>query len=590
MLRFGRELQEYEVARTREYLLTADGDYCSSSLAGNTRKYHGLIVHGNRVLFSAVDEFLNGRRITVASYHGRAVCEGLKYLLAFSSSPVTFLYGMEGTILRKTISFDRTLTIRYEVTGEASLELVPLLADRGVHEAGGCPSLQAEIRGGEVHSGRIRMRAEGLEFELKPLLYYGAWYPADHERGYACQEDLFSPGRFHASGRNIRCALRARVEGVGPLLPEPPAPPSTRGMLMDAARSFLVRGNLIAGYHWFVEPWGRDAFVSLPGLLLEPRRFREAEDVFRFFAGRIRKGLVPNRVPENYRSSDASLWFISALQEYLNCGGRKEFLQEMRGALEEILSQYGESGVAELDRHLVAVAPQSTWMDTAWTPRPGKPVEVNALWISALRFGEEMGIGTTVPLREAEREFSRFWNPELRCLFDTIDPCDASIRPNQTIALARGLVDRARLGEALRTLEQHLLTPYGLRTLSPSDPGYRGRFSGDESYHNGCVWPWLTTSYVEARLLAGEDPGALLSLYDPILAHLSEAGLGTISELFDGDPPHRPGGCISQAWSVGEAIRGIALLDRLIRKGSGSPGKGSGRHETRGSPAGARST
>lgn len=560
MICFGREIREREFALQREYLLATEGDYCSSSLAGNTRKYHGLLVHGGRVLLSCTDEYLNGRRFSVASYHGTTCAEGLEYLQGFTLYPLCFQYDVEGVLLEKTIRFDGTLTIEYRCAGDGSLKVVPLVTDRGIHEVKDDPWFQVEKTGGEISVGDLRMRAEGMEFAPSPLLYYGAWYAEDFKRGYACQENLFSPGYFFTEGRDLTCNLRAAPKG-GKARPAYVERPRTVGELLGhTSGTFLCGGTLIAGYHWFPEPWGRDAFVSLPGILLLQGRVREAESVFRFFASRIKRGLVPNRVPDRYNSSDASLWFLHALKAYHGICGENEFFIGMRGRMEEILHDYGESGVAELERDLIRVAPRSTWMDTAFTPREGKPVEVNALWIEALAFAEAIGLDTPVSARMARRSFLEFWNAGRSCLYDTIDPASDAIRPNQVIALSMDLLDRDKRRLALETVRRHLLTPFGLRTLSPEDPNYRGRHTGDESYHNGSVWPWLTTFYVEASLNSGGDPPTLEILYHPILMHLREAGLGTISELFDGDPPHRPGGCISQAWSVGEVIRGIALL------------------------------
>jgi glycogen debranching enzyme len=201
-------------------------------------------------------------------------------------------------------------------------------------------------------------------------------------------------------------------------------------------------------------------------------------------------------------------------------------------------------------------------MDTVYTPREGKPVEINALWISALAEAESMGIQVPVQVRSAKEVFVSFWNDELQCLYDCIDPPDPSVRPNQVIALALGLVDQQQASAALSVIKKTLLTPYGLRTLSPHDPVYQGRFSGDRSYHNGCVWPWLTGWFVEALLQTGTDREMIAPMLSPILNHVREAGAGYISEIFDGDPPYRPQGCIAQAWSVAEISRACRMVIR----------------------------
>ena len=173
---------------------------------------------------------------------------------------------------------------------------------------------------------------------------------------------------------------------------------------------------------------------------------------------------------------------------------------------------------------------------------------------------EAMGILTAVSPDSAREEFKRFWNETAQCLYDVIDPVDPAIRPNQVIAISLGLVNPEQATTALDTINRLLLTPYGLRTLSPSDPKYQGYYTGDSSYHNGSVWPWLTGCYVEA-LLRNDIPRERAAwVLAPVLQHIREAGMGYISEIFDGNPPHRPGGCIAQAWSVAEIARAYKLV------------------------------
>jgi len=171
-----------------------------------------------------------------------------------------------------------------------------------------------------------------------------------------------------------------------------------------------------------------------------------------------------------------------------------------------------------------------------------------------------MGIIPPVSVESATEAFGAFWNEGEQCLYDRVDPVDPAIRPNQVIALAFGLMPQERAASSLATVTRELLTPYGLRTLSPRDSRYRGWFSGDESYHNGCVWPWLTAWYVEALLRAGRDRETIVPLLAPVLTHIREAGAGYISEIFDGDAPHAPRGCIAQAWSVAEVARACRMV------------------------------
>jgi predicted glycogen debranching enzyme len=237
-------------------------------------------------------------------------------------------------------------------------------------------------------------------------------------------------------------------------------------------------------------------------------------------------------------------------------------METMKPVIGSILEKYPFSPVASLDHNLISVVPKSTWMDTEFTPREGKPVEINALWVNVLSEAEAMGIETPVSPESALEAFQRFWNPEEQCLFDLIDPADPAIRPNQVIALSLGLIPQQLATSALNTINTSLLTPYGLRTLAPSDQNYQGRYTGDRSYHNGCVWPWLTAHYVEALLRNGIPRKRLRQMLVPVLQHLREAGVGYISEIFDGDRPHVPQGCIAQAWSVAEIARAYRLLHR----------------------------
>jgi predicted glycogen debranching enzyme len=360
--------------------------------------------------------------------------------------------------------------------------------------------------------------------------------------------------------KDASVSICAAVDGVRKMPLKGMTPVDTTGALELAADSFLVDDTIYAGYHWFAEPWGRDTFVSLPGLLLERGRFDEAKRVFRHYAVHIRNGLIPNRIPGGYNSSDAPLWFVYALGKYFEKRDDPAFLREAKGYIESILGGYPESEAATLDGALISSAPETTWMDTRYTGRKGKAVEVNALWVNALDIAERMGLAVPVKSVAARREFNRFWNEKKGCMYDVIDPYDDSVRPDQAIAIALGAIDGEKAKMAMGVIRNELLTPYGLRTLSPKDSRYIGRYTGDPSYHNGCVWPWLMGFYIEGALKMGEPKERLMPLLEPLLLHTHDAGLGTISEIFDGDAPYEPNGCISQAWSVAEVLRARQLL------------------------------
>jgi glycogen debranching enzyme len=563
MIAFGREIRDLSVAKKKEFLLAAEGDYCSQSLAGNTRKYHGLLVHHDRVLLSTCDEYLDGERISVATYAGLVQKEGLRWLYGFSLYPPCFSYIVGDTFLCKTIEFDGQVCLRYAIWGDGELRVVPLIADRSIHALQEARHPEGHPIANGVEMEHLVLTGDGCSFIPRPDWYRNIQYDEDCTRGFPCLEDLYTPGYFGVQGRNWSVTVRAMVRDAVPTrLSKRPAPRDPLSCLRYAADDFIIGETMVAGYHWFPESWGRDTFVSLPGLLLDRGMFRKAEEIFRYFARRMKRGIIPNRIPDSYHSSDATLWFLWALTQYGMWGGRQEFLAEMKPFVEEILSEYGEGGVATLEGDLIRVAPQSTWMDTAFTPREGKPVEVNALWIHALAQAPLFGLEPPLRPEMARKSFDRFWNEDAGHFYDRIDPMDAALRPNQLIALAVGLGDLDQRKRALETIQRHLLTPYGLRTLAPAEPGYRGRYAGDASYHNGSVWPWLLGPYVEASLRSGNSPDRLRCVLRPLLIHLHDAGLGTVSEYFDGDPPHSPGGCIAQAWSVAELLRAHRLIDR----------------------------
>jgi len=377
-----------------------------------------------------------------------------------------------------------------------------------------------------------------------------------------------------------------------------------------ARRTFRDRkpsATILAGYHWFAD-WGRDAFIALPGLLLTTGRFDLAKGVFRTFASRIADGMVPNRFDDysaaaHYNSIDASLWFIIAAERFVEATGETNFWHDtLMPAANAILTAYHDGtsfGIrADADGLLAGGSHQTqlTWMDAKLgdepiTPRHGKAVEINALWHSAHRIMAERAAEYDADLaadyaRRAELIASAFvqtfWNGEGACLFDCV--CegrpDATIRPNQifAVSLPHSPLDPDQQRGVLQVVARDLLTPMGLRTLAPHDERFRPRCGGswesrDRAYHQGTVWPWLIGAFIEAYLkVEGPKPFAVAqarSWLDGFDAHLGEAGLGFISEIFDGEAPHAPRGCIAQAWSVAEVLRAKTLVERYARE-SGS--------------------
>jgi len=562
VFQFGREVQTPDVARNLELLMTSGNAYSSFTVSGNTRKYHGFFVRNGRLLLAGFDEMVNGIRFSSQSYAGSSNTLGLRYLHTFSAYPPSWIYMIDDIIIKKTITFDGNLSVTYDITGDADLWIRPLITDRSVHEVLNDPHPVYWHERNGIRWGDLYLEGD-LLYEPHPDTYWNVWYQREHERGYEAVEDLHSPGVFQGHVRNSTVIFRCT--GDKPAVqttPRTQSPQTSLDRLEWASSVFCHGDEIVAGYHWFCESWGRDSAISVTGLLIERGLKDQARLVLKRLSDMMKGGVLANRFPDNYHSSDASLWFIHALLSYRRRWGDDPFMETMKPVIGNILEEYPSSDVASLDHTLISVVPKSTWMDTDFTPREGKPVEINALWVHALSEADAMGIETPVSPKSALEAFQRFWNAEEQCLFDLIDPADPAIRPNQVIALSLGLIPQPQVTSALTTINTHLLTPYGLRTLSPSDQDYQGRYTGDRSYHNGCVWPWLTAYYVEALLRNGIPRKRLRQMLVPVLQHLREAGVGYISEIFDGDRPQVPRGCIAQAWSVAEIARAYRLLHR----------------------------
>ena len=349
--------------------------------------------------------------------------------------------------------------------------------------------------------------------------------------------------------------------------------------------------TVIAGYHWFTD-WGRDTMISLEGLTLQTGRFREAAYILRTFAHYVRDGLIPNMFPDGskeglYHTADASLWFFHATGRFLRATNDRETLRVLLPALLDIVEHHLRGtrfGIAVDPRDGLltqgAAGYQLTWMDAKvddWvvTPRRGKAVEINALWYNALRHleswtrdeGGDRGLDLAGAAERARQSFNeRFWYADGAYLYDVVDGQhgdDAACRPNQifSIALDFPVLDQSRWQPVLDVVRARLLTPFGLRSLAPGHPDYKSKYYGDlrsrdAAYHQGTVWAWLIGPYLDAWLKAhpAERRGAR-ALLDGFDKHLSEACVGSISEIFDAEEPYAPRGCVAQAWSVAEVLR-----------------------------------
>ena len=534
-----------------------------------------------------------------------------------------------------------TTFVRYAVVGapeSVRLEVTPLVTARDHHAlafAGEPPQIE---RLGEatdivvVPAGgpRFTMSASSGQFEPGRDWYRGFRHREEEARGLDARSDLFAAGTFAtglphvgawtitlnaepdprsapADGESALAAARERQVGLIRRARAESAPAAVRQLVL-AADQFLVDRpipvaddrieagrTVIAGYPWFND-WGRDTMIALPGLTLATNRADEGQAILRAFGRFVRDGLLPNNFPDHagedpgYNTVDASLWYPIAIHRHVEATGDRSIIAELLPVLREILERHvagtrfgiamdpsdgllraGESGV------------QLTWMDarvgdTVITPRIGKPVEIQALWINALRIvaawladsaeeddriaGARFGAIADAAI---EAFGARFWRPDLEYLADVVDgPAgdELALRPNQVLALSLPypLVDGEVARAVLAAVSAKLVTSTGLRSLAPFDPAYQPRFQGapaerDAAYHQGTVWSWLLGPYLEAVARFGGGPEAALAALNPIEHHLRDAGLGSISECFEPEAPHEPRACVAQAWGVAEILR-----------------------------------
>ena len=627
------------------------GAFASGTAAAcNTRRYHGLLIAassppvGRMMMLSTVMERIETDRgsyeLATNEFDEVFSPMGINLLAEFRcDAAVTFVYRVGAGELVKDILLAEAanaVTLRYTLHGGAGrLVLSPFAALRDFHHlrrsSGETRMMFQTTKSGVVVQDSsspdhtLHLMGHDGQFRASPDWWYSFYYRQEAHRGQDAHEDLYCPGTFsYVLSEGQSCYLTAaldepvrfdfdatfqrRTERRAELAAAVAADADAAARSLAAASDvFVVRRSfpnaasstsILAGFHWFAD-WGRDTFISLPGLLLTTGRFSRARKVFKTFAHHMSNGMIPNRFDDysasaHYNSIDASLWFIIAAERYIQAGGDMSFWKDtLLAVCDTILRAYREGTSfdihADADGLLTGGSDktQLTWMDAALgeesvTPRCGKAVEINALWHSAHRIMAQRCGGADESLGRHYADladiiapaFERvFWNNNDRCLYDCVsdDLTDASIRPNQifAVSLPHSPLAPERRRAVLDTVTRHLLTPRGLRTLSPDDPRYKGRYEGspeqrDRAYHQGTVWAWLTGAFIEAYLKvhagdrqAVEQAGRWLGQFDE---HLDEAGMGYVSEIFDGDRPHQPRGCIAQAWSMAELLRAKCLV------------------------------
>ncbi len=618
-------------SKGREWLVSNGiGGYASSTAIGmNTRKYHGLLVAqakelgGRAVLLSKMEETarVSGEEFALSAneYPGAVYPQGhtLQTGFSFESHP-RFEYSCNGARIEKSVRMVRgknAVAVSYRLISgkEARLSLRPLLSFRQIHKDPSASDkaigFSSDRFGFGTENPAMRLGASLGKFTPAPDNYRSMVYSAERDRGYAHAETLFSPGFFSAELRKgEELHICASLEGITPsealeVLDRQEmrfahlADTNYRlngfertdfgDALLRAADSFVVHSGrhsgIIAGFHWFSE-WGRDAMISLPGLMLCTGRHALAREVLLGQCGKMEGGLLPNFIGENgeahYNSADASLWFISAARQYVEHTGDTQFVREkLWGGMRETISSFMRGNpLAEMDSDclLSVKSPSATWMDAvvdgrAATPRKGKCVEMNALWHSGLRFmaslAEKFNDKRTAEVcsRTADAagaSFQKFVFSEDGRLMDTLEPNDSSLRPNQlfAISLPHSPLNGIQKRHIFNIVRSRLYTPLGLRTLDPSDPRFCGTYSGspqerDSAYHQGMIWPWLLGAFYDAQLEA--YPGTerqVLSSLRPIADAMRQGCIGTLPELYE-PKSMKPAGAVSQAWSVAEVLR-----------------------------------
>lgn len=621
------------------------GSFATSTIIGcNTRKYHGLFITpqpdidgGNHVLLSTLDETIVQRNeefnLGIHRYpQGVYNPKGHKYITKLEMEPMPkFTYRVGGVVLTKEFLFclehDRFL-IKYTLEDAHSptlLKFKPFLAFRNIHQltraniAADTHFTNADngisIKMYPHYSSLFMQFSKKPEYTHAPTWYYNIEYTEEMERGFDYQEDLFVPGFFEISlkkGESVIFSVgleeadtstlkKSYTSEIGKRIPRD----SFRNCLINSGWQFFVHKNnkveIIAGYPWFGR-WGRDTFISLPGLTLAINDPQNCKAVIDSLISELKGPLCPNMgcgTDIAYNSVDAPLWFFWALQQYaIYTKSQRKIWIEYGGKMMQILDGYRqgcEFNIKMQDNGLIYAGEAGkalTWMDAVVngkpvTPRSGLDVEINALWYNAVMFAIEVaGLAGDDAFVQKWKEIAdkipaafkaTFWNKDKGYLCDFVDGDykDWSVRPNQIFAAS---LPYNPVSEQIRKLilditERDLLTRRGLRTLSPTSPDYIGVYKGgvaerDSAYHQGVVWPWLLGHYAEAYLKIHGKSGLahIKQLYDGFEPVMMEHGIGSVSELYDGNPPYLPGGAPSQAWSVAELLRIGYLIEKYYNE------------------------
>ncbi len=594
-------------------------------------------------------------RLGSNEFHDSIYPDGYRLIEQFSISPFpTYTYSAGKVKMEKTIfmpSGKNATAVTYKLTNQnsqnATVKLYPLLTCRYYHTVidrlknplnftvKGDPK-QVKVSFQRPQATIICHSTDG-QFKTSVNIVDGLHFRDETLRGESDYDDCFQPGTFEVQvpGKSqkffaVTCAVSREVKEAEETLSyfgnsfdtvqnaltketfsreellesfysDHPSVPASDWLnwIILAADSFLVQNAagkkfVIAGYHWF-EPWGRDTFISLPGLLLVTGKYKVAKDLLVDFIQYCKGGLIPNFVTDKtgvpvYNTVDGTLWYVNAVLQYLKYTGNFAFVKdELWDNLQAIIENHQKGtqyGIRLDEDGLLIHGPRLTWMDAVVegdmiTPRAGKAVEIQALWYNTLQImtflaskfvEDDLAHNYRAMANLTRKSFNeKFWNPKLGCLFDVLEPnggVDASLRPNQicAVSLDFGMLEKEKAQRIVQVVNDELVTPFGLRTLALNDPKFVGKCLGDRrsrdmAYHNGTIWPWLLGPYVTAYLKVNDYTSkarqeALQKLIVPLFSvGIHQGGLGTINEIYDCDPPNAPRGCIAQAWSVGEPLR-----------------------------------
>ncbi len=618
--------------------LEADGlgGFASGTSSGvRSRRYHGLLLvattppTGRMMLVNGVEAWIEtpSRRYPISTqYYMPDVThpDGVRRLENYSNDPwPRWIFRLEdGTVVEQElfVSHGSPLTAiswrLHDPRPDVFLSVRPLLSGRdyhSTHHENAAFRFDADITGQRVtwrpYDGVPSITAvTNATYAPAAEWYRNFLYEEERTRGLDCVEDLASPGVFTWDLRSPAAMLlttnASLIEDDAKLAFERLRDrEKTRRTFSSVphrgADAYLVRRGagktIVAGYPWFTD-WGRDTFIAVRGLCTAAGRFEDARDILLAWAGAVSEGMLPNRFPDRgnapeFNSVDASLWYVIAVDDFFTVTSNRRFAvtaeqaDALRGAVIAILEGYARGtrfGIRSDSDGLLACGEagvQLTWMDSKigdWvvTPRTGKPVEIEALWLNALWIASQWSNRWTELFERGAASFrARFWNDADGSLFDVVDvdhvrgTVDATFRPNQILAiggLPLMLLESAAARRVVDAVESRLLTPMGLRSLAPGSPGYARRYEGngserDSRYHQGTVWPWLMGPFVEAwirvrRSTAEAKREARARFIEPLLAIAERTG-GHLPEIADAEPPHTPRGCPCQAWSVGEILR-----------------------------------